>query len=444
MSAHGAATASGNRGAAHGGGEGEARVRAEWHIITCEYPPAVGGVSDHTRVVAEGLARAGDLVHVWCPRVRGGRAAEAGSVGADGTPPAGTEGPGATGEVGALGVVVHRVFDAFSPRELRRAGHLLDARPAPRRLLVQYVPHGYGYRTMNVAFCVWLLARACVAGDLVEVVVHEPYLEFAGAGARRGRRLVVAAAHRLMAVTLLAASRRVWVTTPAWEHLWRPYACGRRVPFGWLPVPSTVGVSGDKARARAARACYTGGVDELLIGHLGTYPRPVAEQLEAALPVLLEERPDASSLLLGCGGEAVRDRIVAAHPELSSRVAASGLLSEEELSAHLSACDLLLQPFPDGVSSRRTSVVAGLAHGLPVVTTAGRFTEQLWRESRAVALAPAGDPSGLAREAARLLADGAERARLAGAARELYRERFDPAHAIAALRGESGGTGGVN
>ena len=38
-----------------------------WHIITGEYPPTIGGVSDYSQLVAEGLADAGDEVHVWCP-----------------------------------------------------------------------------------------------------------------------------------------------------------------------------------------------------------------------------------------------------------------------------------------------------------------------------------------------------------------------------------------
>ena len=38
-----------------------------WHLITCEYPPDVGGISDHTAQLASGLAAAGDEVHVYCP-----------------------------------------------------------------------------------------------------------------------------------------------------------------------------------------------------------------------------------------------------------------------------------------------------------------------------------------------------------------------------------------
>ena len=38
-----------------------------WHLITGEYPPRLGGVSDYTRAVAAGLALNGCDVHVWCP-----------------------------------------------------------------------------------------------------------------------------------------------------------------------------------------------------------------------------------------------------------------------------------------------------------------------------------------------------------------------------------------
>jgi hypothetical protein len=38
-----------------------------WHMITGEYPPQAGGVSDYSRVVARGLAAAGDTVHVYAP-----------------------------------------------------------------------------------------------------------------------------------------------------------------------------------------------------------------------------------------------------------------------------------------------------------------------------------------------------------------------------------------
>jgi hypothetical protein len=40
-----------------------------WHVLTGEYPPREGGVSDYTQLVAHGLVAAGDAVDVWAPAV---------------------------------------------------------------------------------------------------------------------------------------------------------------------------------------------------------------------------------------------------------------------------------------------------------------------------------------------------------------------------------------
>jgi glycosyltransferase involved in cell wall biosynthesis len=390
---------------------------AEWHLVTAEYPPQVGGVADYARLVAEGLAAAGDRVHVWCSAQAAG---EGGESCPDGNEPR-REG----------GVRVHRVAGGFTPAGLWRQGRELNRFAGPRRLLVQYVPHGFGYRSMNVALCLWLWWRAGVRGDEVEVVVHEPFLEF-----RRGawRQSAAAAVHRVMAALLLRAARRAWVVIPAWRELWRPLAFGKRVGFEWLPVPSTIPVGDDRGRVSAVRARYAPRAGDLLVGHFGTYGPHTADALLRLLPRLLSEHGGASVLLLGRGGERLRDELRRRHEALAGRVHAAGALPAEELSYCLSACDMMVQPYVDGVSSRRTSVMAGLAHGLPVVTTGGRLTEPLWAESGAVALAAAGDDAALARRAGRLLDDAAERRRLGEAGRELYRKHFDAAHTIAALR----------
>src|ERR1700733_15362311 len=128
--------------------------RAQRHIITPEYPPQPGGVSDYTAQVAEGLAQEGEEVHVWCPGT------------ADASVFAGVT-------AGAGAVHVHRDLGQVTAHDLRTVGEQLDRFPAPRRILVQYVPHGYGRRSMNVPFCIWLWRRARNKGDSLEIMVHE-------------------------------------------------------------------------------------------------------------------------------------------------------------------------------------------------------------------------------------------------------------------------------
>ena len=385
---------------------------SEWHLITSEYPPQAGGVSDYTQLVAKGLAAAGDAVHVWCPAVAlDGLQAEA------------------AGGMNGAGVSVHRELGRIAPADLRRVGRLLDGFSQPRRLLVQWVPHGYGYQSMNVPFCAWLWNRAARRGDVVEVMVHEPYLSFdEGSWKQSG----VAAVHRLMTIMLLKAASRVWISIPAWEDYWRPYSLGRALPFHWLPVTSNIAVVDDPARVASVRARYAPASDYLL-GHFGTYDPYITAMLLQTLPALFEGRGRLSALLLGRGSEAALGELLGRHPNLSGRVHATGELDAAALSLHLSACDVMLQPYVDGVSSRRTSVMVGLSHGLPIVTTSGKLTERLWAESEAVALVPIAEAARLAEATWALLSDEPRRRRMSAAARSLYAERFTVERTVAAL-----------
>lgn len=54
---------------------------------------------------------------------------------------------------------------------------------------------------------------------------------------------------------------------------------------------------------------------------------------------------------------------------LTERVHWSGFLSERKVSAYLQAADLMVMPYKDGVSLRRGTLMAALAHGRPIITT---------------------------------------------------------------------------
>ena len=375
------------------------------HLITSEYPPQPGGVSDYTRVLAEGLAGAGDQVHVWCPP-------------ADGAAPK------------IEGVSVHRACGAFTFADLHCVGRLLEEFPAPRRLLVQWVPHGYGYRSMNLIFCLWLWLRSVRHRDEIELMVHEPYLNF---GEGSWTQNLVAAVHRLMTIVLLRSAKRTWVSIPAWEAHWRPYTLGRAVEFKWLPVGSTIPIADRADEAQLIRARYlTKG--EVLVGHFGAYDDKSATLLSKSISALMNDGTNSSLVLLGHGSSKMRATLVGEQPWLADRVQASGSLEAEQLSLHLSACDLMLQPYIDGVSSRRTSTMTALAHGVPVVTTSGGLTESFWTENGAVALAAAGNISELVSVAQRLTSDAEARGRLSRAGKAFYDEHFDRPQIISRLR----------
>lgn len=384
-------------------------MAAVWHLITGEYPPQQGGVSDYTQIVAAGLASAGDAVHVWSPFIEEETRNDASN---------------------SARVFVHRDLGRLSPPDLRRAGELLDQFPAPRRLLVQWVPHGYGYHAMNVPFCLWLWNRARFKGDIIELMAHECFLPFKLAALKQNAAALI---QRLMTVVLLRAARRVWISIPAWEERWRPLALGRRVPFVWLPVPSNIAVTDDPTGVCRVRARY-GLNGEPVLGHFGTYGEHDRKMLQAILPLLLQGGKGLKVILMGRDSDVMRDELVKHRPHLGGAIHATGVLDAAKLSLHLSACDVLIQPCQGGVSTRRGSVMACLSHGRPIVTTTGCLTESIWRESQAVILAPDNDAQAIACETQRLLKDEAERERLSAAASALYYEKFDVEHVITTLR----------
>jgi glycosyltransferase involved in cell wall biosynthesis len=372
-----------------------------WHLITGEYPPQPGGVSDYTRLLADGLAAAGDEVHVWAP------AAPAG-------PPAGP------------GVHVHRLPGSFGPRALRRLSAVLRRQERPFRLLVQYVPHMYGYKGMNLPLCLWL-RYACPVRPWV--MFHE--VAFPCAWGQPLRHNVLGTVNRGMAALLLRAAERVFVSTPAWEPLLRRLAPLREPPV-WLPIPSTLTPAADPAKVEPVRRSAAGAVR---IGHFGTYGGAIAAAVAGLLPGLLDADPRRAGLLVGRGSREFAARLLADHPRLAGRVHAAGELAPEAAAAHLAACDLLLQPYPDGATGRRTTLMAGLALGVPVVTTRGPQTEPVWEEQRLVAMAPAGDAAALAAAAERLAANSNERRQLADRGRAGYLSYFSLENTLRVLRG---------
>lgn len=378
-----------------------------WHLITGEYPPEAGGVADYTALLARALADRGAVVHVWCP-------------GDAGTPAREED-----------GVRVHRVCGHFGPRALLRLDRELDRVPGPRTVVLQYTPHSFGYRAMNLPFAAWVASRRFRRRDDVRVMFHEvayPWVR------RPPRHNLIAVVNRLMAAVLLRGCSRAYVSIPAWVPMLKRLGAGRK-PIAWTPVPSNVPAEADPAAVVARRAGLGGGP---VVGHFGTYGPLVTATLGPALRVLLKRRADVRVLLLGAGSERWHAKLSTDHP---GRVTATGPLPAGAVAEYLRACDLVIQPYPDGASSRRTTLMAALANGVPVVTTLGALSEPVW-SGGAVAAVPAGDPDRLAGVALELLDRPGRLAELGAAGRRLYEEHFAIGRTVAALLTPDGAGGG--
>jgi glycosyltransferase involved in cell wall biosynthesis len=95
-----------------------------------------------------------------------------------------------------------------------------------------------------------------------------------------------------------------------------------------------------------------------------------------------------------------------------------------QVSAMLRSAAGALAPIDDGVSTRRSSVAAALAHALPIVGVDGACTSEAFRRSSACRLAGAQDPATFLGHLRDVSADGVARAAMSAAAVDLYDSLF--------------------
>jgi glycosyltransferase involved in cell wall biosynthesis len=375
-----------------------------WMILTGEYPPTSGGVSDYTRLVARALAAAGDKVDIWTP-----------SIGDDG--PLDPE------------VRVHYLPDHFGGRGLAELGRRFDESDPHVQLLVQYVPHAFGRKAMNLPFCLWLFRRR--RSNHITIMFHEVAFPWV-TGGRFFRHNFLAAVNRAMAFLLARSARRLFVSIPGWEKMLRPYAGNQRIE--WLPIPSTMPQGGDRDRDRIGtlRRRLLDGRNSKIVGHFGTFGKHIANALRSIIPQLLTGESVPLVILLGRGGVEFAAELERTYPHTAGCLIAPGKLEPEIVSEYLTACDLLIQPYVDGISSRRTSAMAGLACGVPILTTSGALTEPIWSQSGAVCLVDSIHE--MPSRAIALLNDEEHLSRLSSAALKLYRDRFHIDRTVSVLR----------
>jgi glycosyltransferase involved in cell wall biosynthesis len=364
-------------------------------------------------MVARGLAAVGDTVHIYSSECEGPRRDSADSV---------------ETVTGAGGIIVHRLPGRFGPRALVKLSRMLE-RHAGERLLIQYVPHAFGFKAMNLPFCLWLYAHTRKYGGAM-VMFHEVELGILPGDPMRYR--LIDAANKWMARLAVRSAAQIFIAASVWETILRRYNTEGR-PIAWLPVPSTIAVVDDNARIAAAKLHMVPGGGPV-VGHFGTFAPAIAAMLQAIIPRVLALDSTATMILIGSNSDTFREALLSENPALAGRIRATGALQAEEVSLAISSCDVMMQPYPDGVSSRRTSMMAALEHARAIITTTGPFTEPLWQQSHAVSIVRTEDANAFAAAVGALIGNATLRERYATAAKALYASRFDLSHTIEALR----------
>lgn len=365
-------------------------------LVAGEYPPLKGGLGDYTRRLAQAMAGQGIEVRVI---TRGGT---------EGDPP---RDPGVEVDTGLPGFGADLMAYFW-----RRLG-----RERPDVLHIQYQAAAYQLRGgINL---LPHLVRLRARRTLRAVTFHDlrlPYL-FPGARPLRG-----------WAVRTLARGSRLAVATnrgdEAQLQAWLPAQRVLNIPIGSNiqpePLPDWDEVGWRRERGLPPR------VPLLVFFGFLNQSKGVEDLLQAVRLLRAQGRSTALVLMGDLVGssdptnvrvaEGIRRRI--GELGLDEQVFFTGYLDPRSISQHFAAATLAVLPYRDGISLRRGTLMAALAHGVPTLSTLPQTSEPALRQGHNIAFAPAADPVALAREIARLLDDRDLRRRLARGARELAEE----------------------
>jgi glycosyltransferase involved in cell wall biosynthesis len=279
---------------------------------------------------------------------------------------------------------------------------------SPRWMLLQYNPFSYGTWGFAPALVrdAIMVKRRWPRSRLV-ISVHEAWVPIGD-----WRSALMGGYQRAQLRSLLRLANGVVV---AREKLQQELRCScTHIPVGSnvVPVPVTV----DDARHRLDLA------GRLVITLFGRrHPSRALSHAEAAIAALASEHGPDRLCILNLGSDCP---ILAAPAGIEVR--SPGLLTDEDLSLHLRASDVLLLPFTDGLSTRRGTLMAGLAHGVPVVGLSGSNTDRVLIEnSGAMMMMPNGALDDFACAVVRLTRDPSRMRDIGVAGRELYERTFD-------------------
>jgi glycosyltransferase involved in cell wall biosynthesis len=279
-------------------------------------------------------------------------------------------------------------------------------------ILLQYNPFSYGRRGFAPRLIVEVArARLRRRRPLVALMVHETYVDM-----KNWRWTLMGGWQRLQLYALRVLTDIQFCATEAWVA-----RLGRRRRPGsvhHLPVGSNFP---DRRENRDAERERLGvGAETVVLGCFGLrHPGRLEAHVERSADAVARTGRDVVVLNLGAGPayDETRETV---------RTHAPGFLEDEEVARVLSTVDVFLAPYADGVSTRRTTVMAALQHGLPVVGTDGPLTDSVLRDAgHALRLVPVDRPGDFADTVASLAASDETRRELGQRGRELYESQFD-------------------
>jgi glycosyltransferase involved in cell wall biosynthesis len=312
-------------------------------LLSGGYPPDFDAIGQYTRCLAGSLVQRGNEVAVFC----------------------GFSAPQDRNDLPDQQAVrkqlddpqqIIRFFDPAHPGSLRGLGDSFRQLGKRDWLIVQFNPFGFGPRGWCPALPGVLERLRREQGVRIAIYFHETHvppwpLKFA---------IMLCWQYPIFA-RLAAMADLTFVSTTRWKRQvcrWRSEDSCHAIPVGSnLPLCPL-----SKAEARRQLVLP----DIPVLGVFGnSHPSRLIEWIAEAAREAGRISPGALLLYVGKDGA----EIARACQASALRFEDHGALPDEDASLRLRAMDVLISPFVDGISTRRSSVIAGLQHDVTILTT---------------------------------------------------------------------------
>lgn len=353
-------------------------------IVYPNVAPGVDGIGDHTLRLSTALQRHVDVSIL----ARSQAMASSGSVPIMGILPGPPASPAAAIVRGVESAQPNWLIVQYNPFSWGRWGLALDLPNAVRR------------------------AKRSVRKLRVALLVHEPFVPPSTV-----KNVIMTTWQRLQLWELGRLADVVCFSTEPWAARFEPWFRGKRLHA----LPSGSGLERVSADANSARTEI--GIDgqELVLGVFGTaHPSRLISYVRTAYEAVADRGLRARLVYVGPDGHKVRQTME------PFEFADLGRLPGPKASKVLGAMDVYLAPFSDGVSIRRTSFMAGLQHGVAIITTTGPLTGPTLasQAGEAYIATPVGAPVEFGHAALRTAENEQLRRSIAMKGRDLFERRY--------------------
>ena len=340
-----------------------------------DYFPVLGGIENHVKYLAEGMAARGHSVTVLVTNTAGQTRVESrGGV-----------------EVVKAGRIANV---ASAPLSLDLFGQLARQRPDIAHL---HFPYPVG----ELAYLLRGHARKLV------VTYHSDIV--------RQKRLLML--YRPFVRTLLSRADAISISNPSYTRFSpfvAPHAAKCVVIHHGQDLSRFAPTAASLSRARELRSAYGDVPLVLFVGRLRYY-----KGVEVLIAAMRDIAPPARALIVGAGPMESAWKSAAQSLGVAERVCFVGSVSDEELPAYYQAASVFVLPSIHPSETWGAVQVEAMASGLPCISTElGTGTSYVNLDGVTGLVVPPRDPRALARAIEMLLADEPLRTRLGAAARE--------------------------